>query len=179
VALDAPLDDGETFNATLLREFEAAMTAVMAAAFALDSFYASVVHYAPDARVDAKKRYAKVYETLKCAFALTGRQFESIREPLRLVFVLRGEAVHPPAAWVEPVLHPVFNLGMEPRFVKFRAENAVNAQLLARSIIFACLRKPKSRYGDLVAWCESIKDVVPEPPRPPEWAVADVQPTDS
>jgi hypothetical protein len=64
---------------------------------------------------------------------------------------------------------------MEPRFVKYRAENAVNAQLLARRLIALCLRKPKARYPALVAWCELLRDVVPEPPPRPEWEIANDQ----
>lgn len=65
--------------------------------------------------------------------------------------------------------HPVFNLGMEARFVIFRAENAVNAQLFARKLIYVCLRRPKRRYPALVARCDPLKDVVLEPPLRPEW----------
>jgi hypothetical protein len=82
---------------------------------------------------------------------------------------LRDKAVHPPATWVQPALHPVFNLGMEPRFMPFRADNAIKAQMLARKLIAVCLRKPRARHADLVVWCEPIKDLVPEPPPRPEW----------
>lgn len=168
-ALEAPLDDNEAFASAVQREFEASMIAVAASAFALDAFFASVVEHAPDARVSAGSRDATIYETFKRAFALSHAQLTTVREPLRMIFRFRRDAVHPPATWAEPVLHPVFNLGMEPRFVRFRAENAINAQLLARKLIAVCVRKPKKKYPALVAWCEPLKDAVPEPPPRPEW----------
>ncbi len=171
VAVDAAPDDNETFSNALQHEFEASMVAVAASAFAIDAFFASVVEHAPEARVSAGARHATIFETLKRAFSLSQAQLIALREPLRIMFRLRREAVHPPATWAEPVLHPVFNLGMEPRFVNYRAENAVNAQLLARKLIAVCLRKPKARYPALVAWCEPLKDVVPEPPPRPEWDI--------
>jgi len=168
-AIEAAPDDTETFSNALQREFEASMVAVAAAAFAIDAFFASVVEHAPGARVSAKARHATILETFKRAFSLSQAQLTALREPLRIMFSLRREAVHPPATWAEPVLHPAFDLGMEPRFVKYRAENAVNAQLLARKLIAVCVRNPKARYPALVAWCEPLKDVVPEPPPRPEW----------
>lgn len=64
------------------------------------------------------------------------------------------------------------NLGMEPKYVNFRAENAVNAQLLVRRLIWDCLRNPKPEHVDLVEWCEGLRDAVPQPPDPPQWANA-------
>lgn len=173
VALEAGLDDNETFNDALEREFRASMVAIVASAFAIDAFYASVLEHAPGTRVVANARDAATFETLKRAFSLSSEQQAALREPLRRVFRLRDHAVHPPATWVAPALHPAFNLGMEPRFVQFRAENAINAQMLARKLIAVCLRKPKARHADLAAWCEPIKDLVPEPSPRPEWESGD------
>ena len=172
-ALEAPLDDNEAFTSSVQREFEASMIAVAASAFALDAFFASVVEHAPEVRISAESRDAEIFETFKRAFALSHARFTSLREPLRMSFRFRRDAVHPPATWAEPVLHPVFNLGMEPRFVRFRAENAINAQLLARKLIAECVRNPKQKYPALVAWCEPLKDMVPEPPPRPEWDAND------
>lgn len=167
VALEAVTDDSETFSRALQHEFEASMVAVAASAFAIDAFFASVVEHAPEARVSTKARHTTILETLKRAFSLSHAQLTAFQQPLRVVFHLRREAVHPPATWAEPVLHPAFNLGMEPRFVQFRAENAINAQLLARKLIAVCVRNPRPRYPVLVAWSEPLVDVVPEPaPRP-------------
>jgi hypothetical protein len=168
-ALKAPLDDNEGFASAVQREFEAAMIAVSASAIAIDGFFASVVEHAPEARVSAGSRHATIYETFKRAFALSHAQLTTALEPLRMIFRFRREAVHPPATWAAPVLHETWNLGMEPRFVMFRAENAINAQLFARKLIAECVRKPKKKYPKLVEWCEPLKDVVPEPQPRPEW----------
>jgi hypothetical protein len=163
-AMEAERDDNATFNEALEREFRASLTAIAAAAFAIDAFYASVLEHAPDTRVAADSRDAKIFESLKRAFQLSEAQRQALREPLRVIFRLRDEAVHPPAAWVEPVLHPIFNVGMETRFINYRVENANNAQLLAHKLIHVCLRNPKPTYTDLAEWCEALKAWVPEPP---------------
>jgi hypothetical protein len=134
------------------------LVAVSASAFALDAFFASVVQHAPQARVSTRARHATIFETFKRAFALSHGQVSALQAPLRMIFELRDTAVHPPATWAQPVLHPAFNLGMEPRFVQFRAENAINAHLLARRLVAVCVRKPKARYPDLVKWCEPLPD---------------------
>jgi hypothetical protein len=172
-ALDVPLGEDAAFTGAVLREFEAAMIAITASAIALDAFFASVVEHAPGARVSAGRREATIFETFKRAFSLSHAQRQAGRQPLRDIFRFRGLAVHPSATWTAPIRHPVFNLGMEPRFVIFRAENAVNAQLFARRLIYVCIHKPKKKYPALVAWCEPLKDVVPEPQHRPEWDTND------
>lgn len=169
-AVNLERDDHETFNRGLEREFRTSMVAVAAAAFAIDAFYGSVLQHAPGTKVRARSRDGAIFETLKRAFSLSAAQQAVLREPLRVIFRLRDDAVHPPAAWVEPAWHPVFNVGMEPRFVNYRVENAINAQLLARKLIWSCLRSPKPEHADLATWCEAAKDLVAEPPPPPEWA---------
>lgn len=169
-AVEAERDDDEVFNRALEREFRASMIAVAAAAFAIDAFYGSVLQHAPDTKVEASTRDGAIFETLKRAFSLGATEQAALRERLRVIFRLRDDAVHPPAAWVTPAWHPAFNLGMEPRFVNYRVENAINAQLRARRLIWSCLRSPKPKHADLATWCEELKDLVPEPPPPPEWA---------
>jgi len=171
LALEAPPDDSEKFGEAVQREFEASLVAITASAFAIDAFFASVVEHAPEARVSAKTRDGTIFETLKLAFSLSHAQLTALRQPLRVLFRLRREAVHPPATWAESVLHPAFNLGMEPRFVNYGAENAVNAQLLARKLVAVCVRTPRPRNPALVAWCEALKEAVPVPPPRPEWEV--------
>jgi len=170
-ALEMASDAGERFAEALQREFEASLIAITASAFAIDAFFASVVEHAPEARVPAKTRDGTIFETFKRAFLLSHAQLTALRRPLRVRFRLRHQAVHPPATWAEPVLHPAFNLGMELRFVHYRAENAVNAQLLARKLIALCVRTPRARYPALVSWCEALKEAIPVPSPRPEWEV--------
>lgn len=170
VAVAADLDDNETFTRAVENEFRTSMVAIAAAAFALDAFYASVIEQAPTVKVVAKSRDASIFETLKRAFSLSPQQRTALREQLRLIFRLRDQAVHPPASWARPILHPAFNLGMEPRFVTFRAENAVNAQIFAWQVIWLCLHKPEEDLTSLKSWCEQLRDAVDEPPNdPPAW----------
>jgi hypothetical protein len=113
---------------------------------------------------------AEVFETFKRAFRISGGQQVKLRDLLSVLDPLRNQAVHPPASWREPVAHPIYGLGMEPRFVHFRAENAVNAEALAHRVIYQCLRRPKPEHTDLVAWCEATKGLVEEPGPIPAWA---------
>src|SRR5690242_15228099 len=131
-AVGADLADGEAFGRAVEHEFRASMVAIAAAAFGIDAFYASVLHHVPDARVRSSSRDASIFETLKGAFSISGKNQEIIREPLRTLFRLRDGATHPRASWVQPVTHPAFNVGMEPRFVEYRVENAISGQLFAR-----------------------------------------------
>ncbi len=118
----------------------------------------------------SRPRDATVFETLKNAFDLSNAQQAALREPLRLVYRLRDQAVHPPADWRKPIAHPVYGFGMEPRFVYYRAENAVNSQVLIQKMIHVCIGVPKSRYPELVEWCEAMEELVAEPEHPPDWA---------
>jgi hypothetical protein len=169
-AVAADREDNEAFSAALEREFRASLIAVAAAAFAIDAFYGSVIAHAPDAKVAASTRPASIFEALKRAFKLSAKQQAALHEPLRIVFLLRDQAVHPPAEWVQPALHPAFNFGIDPRFVNYRAENAVNAHRLAHKLIHVCLRQPKAKHAALVEWCEAVRGTVDEPPPIPDWA---------
>lgn len=177
IAVDANADDDEAFNSGLEAEFQASMVAIAAAAFAIDAFYSSVIEHAPSARVPANSRPASIIETLKLAFSLSGTQQDALHEPIRTLFRLRDQAVHPPAAWVKPALHPAFNLGMEPRFVNYRVENAINAQLLARKLISTCLQRPKPGHSDLAEWCQGLQEMIPEPPPVPDWVNPEAPPS--
>jgi hypothetical protein len=90
------------------------------------------------------------------------------RKTLRMIFRYRDLSVHPRAAWAQPVLHPVHNLGMEPHFIRCRAENAINAAWFAAKLISLCLRCPRSKYAELTEWCEALADR-PDPEPRPEW----------
>jgi hypothetical protein len=172
-ALEIPRDDGEAFTAALEEEFRASVVAITAGAIAVDSFYASVKQHAPQTQVPADARDAAIFETLKRAFVLTAEQQREAREPLRQIFRLRDEAVHPPASWAEPLPHPVFNVGIAPRFVWCRVENAILAHSFAGRLIWLCLNIPKPEHSELERWCREISPRIPRPPDPPAWVRAD------
>jgi hypothetical protein len=168
--VEAPLEDNTEFSQAIEQEFRAGMVAIGASAFAADAFYASVVEHAPETRAQARRRAAKVFETLKRGFALRIPQQAAVRKQLGIVYVLRDQAVHPPASWERPVAHPVYGLGMEPRLVHFRAENAINAQRFVQRMIRYCVHHPKAKHAALVKWCEPFRESIPEPDDPPAWA---------
>ena len=95
-------------------------------------------------------------------FALGAAQQAAVREPLRVGFRLRDEAVHPPAAWTAPATHPTFNLAMEPRFVNYRAETRATRNC-SRKLIWVCMRSSRQQHEDLAACCEATKNLVAEP----------------
>jgi hypothetical protein len=172
IALDADAEDNHTFTDAFEREFRASMTAIAAAAFAIDSFYGSVLQRAPETKVPAKSRAAAILETLKRAFSLNKKQQASARKAFRMIFSYRDLSVHPRAAWEQPVLHPVYNLGMASHLIRCRAENAINAAWFAAKLSALCLRCPRSKYPELVEWCEALADRFPEPEPRLEWEKA-------
>jgi hypothetical protein len=139
------------------------MIAVAGAAFAVDAFYASVVEHAPETKARSRARIASIFETMKLAFTLRRAQQTLLHEQLTVLFRLRGAAVHPPAGWVEPVLHPVFNVGVEPRFIHYGVENATQAHRLAHRMFWVCLRCPRRKHKELVSWCDGVKPLVENP----------------
>jgi hypothetical protein len=91
-----------------------------------------------------------------------------MRTALRQVFRFRDESVHPSAAFSEPILHPVLDVGVERRFVVFRSENAHAATNVSLGLIWRLAQKPRSKYPMLVEWCEAmLKTFIP--PRLDRW----------
>jgi hypothetical protein len=156
-------DADEEFQAAIEAEFRASLIAVSAAAFSLDAFYASVIHKAPGTRVKAKIRAGTLIETFKRAFDLTSAQVGAMQQPMRDVFRFRRQAVHPPEEFAEPIAHPTFGVGMEPRFVIFRAENAAAAASFAHRLTWLCLHRPNATLPELVTWGAARKRLI-EPP---------------
>lgn len=117
--------------ATLEREFEASMQAIMAAAIAIDAFYALMqthVHLPPSLvmqwRTKRTARYTQVTEVLRRAFHLKPKGTAALRQNLKEIYRLRDLAVHPSGKIEAPILHPEINAGVEWRFAFFRAHNA-------------------------------------------------------
>ncbi len=103
-------------------EFLAGMQAIVAAATALDAFYAQVKPYAniPEElvatwREKGTARYKQVAEVLRRAFRLKPRTAVNLRRILKDVYRFRDWAVHPSADFSAPVLHPKMGSGTEWR----------------------------------------------------------------
>jgi hypothetical protein len=94
--------DEDSKGATLEREFEASMQAIMAAAIAIDSFYANLrdavgVFTEDIARwpTNNTARYKQIAEVLRRAFTLNNRSAVDLRKAIKEVFRFRDLAVHP------------------------------------------------------------------------------------
>ncbi|HWT23121.1 MAG TPA: hypothetical protein VN213_06405, partial [Solirubrobacteraceae bacterium] len=61
------------------------MVALRAAVFAIDAFYASVVERAPEVRVKAQNRHSRVFQSLKRAFEIPGRDHQGIHRVVKQV----------------------------------------------------------------------------------------------
>jgi hypothetical protein len=126
--------DDEAKAAALEREFEASMQAIMAAAIAIDAFYAVVqtkikLPHGLITTWQTKKtaRYVQVCEVLRRAFSLKPQAARFLRENLRVLYKMRDQAVHPTGKTVAPVLHSELQVGVEWRFVTFCFANADRA----------------------------------------------------
>src|SRR5919106_477049 len=119
--------DEEAKAAALEREFEASMQAVMAAAIALDAFYAMLRPHVglPPAlverwRTERTARFSQVTEVIRRAFRLQPKGTGALRANLREIYRVRDLAVHPSGRIEAPIYHPELNVGVEWRFAYFR-----------------------------------------------------------
>lgn len=127
---------------TLEREFEASMQAIMAAAVALEAFYAVVQQSVqlPPSLVDRWRngrtaRYSQITEVLRRAFKLKPKGVAVLRQNLREIYKFRDLAIHPSGKIEAPVHHPELDVGVEWRFAYFRATNAEGIVMAATAIV--------------------------------------------
>jgi hypothetical protein len=137
------------------------MQAISAAAFSLEAFYAAVQERIP-ADKELAKRWAKnrtsrptrISETLIKAFKVTHPGRTVLRNNLKEVFKFRDYAVHPPASFRGPIMHPDLNIGVEWRFIAFTASGSITAVQVSLSVIKQCLHAPQDKYEELVKWAQ-------------------------
>jgi hypothetical protein len=158
-------DDADARAATLEREFESSMQAMMAAAIALDSFYLALRDKTsiPKETIQTWRekrtaRYKQVAEVLRRAFALRPRGSVVLRGNLNEIFKFRDLAVHPSGAATAPVLHPELQTGVEWRFAAFRAENARPLVQAARSIIDELVTKGRPTTPEIARYAEGLRN---------------------
>ncbi len=162
--------DEEAKGATLEREFEASMQAVMAAAIAIDSFYANMrdavgvsVEDISKWRVNNTARYKQIAEVLRRAFTLNNRSAVNLRKTIREVFRFRDLAVHPSGDVSAPVLHQELGAGVEWRFAYFSGGNADLLVTMTHQIIQELVVNGKpandavSQYADSLCARLSLK----------------------
>jgi hypothetical protein len=96
----------------------------------------------------------RICETLIRAFKITHSGRTILRENLAEVFKFRDYAVHPPARFREPIMHPDLGVGVEWRFISFSASGAITSSRVALGIIKQCLHAPRTEHEELVKWSQ-------------------------
>jgi hypothetical protein len=149
--------------ATLEREFEASMQAIMAAAIAIDAFYSLIQTHIqlPEAliakwRDKRTPRYSQVTEVLRRAFNLKPKDTATLRQNLKEIYRLRDLAVHPSGRLEVPILHPEINVGVEWRFAYFRADNAELIVYAATGILWELVHGGKPKDGKIQKYMASL-----------------------
>ncbi|HEV7607228.1 MAG TPA: hypothetical protein VGO61_07815 [Steroidobacteraceae bacterium] len=155
-------DEGQK-AATLESEFEASMQAIMAAAIAIDAFYAIVKPHVklPADLVDRWRtgrtpRYAQIGEVLKRAFSLKPKGAAGLRANLKEMFRIRDLAVHPSGKIDAPLFHPELDVGVEWRFAYFRASNAELIVNAATQILWELSNRGKPSNSALQEYSKGL-----------------------
>lgn len=146
------------------REFEASMQAVMAAAIAIDSFYAILKNHVKlpaelttEWREKRTARHAQVTEVIKRAFALKPQGVRFLRQNLKELYKMRDQAVHPSSKFEAPVLHPELNVGVEWRFVYFCATNAELAVNAMTGIFWDLAHSRNPANSRVIEYMDSLR----------------------
>jgi hypothetical protein len=124
--LTAPANS-PTCGSLLDREFKASVQAAVAAATFFEALYATAVERDPRKPPHTKNRstrYAVVTEQLRRSFGLRKQGTTNLRSVLKEIYRFRDQAVHPSAAFTQPMLHPQLQVGVEHRFVMFSFSSA-------------------------------------------------------
>lgn len=154
---------------TLEREFEASMQAIMAAAISIDAFYSLIQPYVPISpklveqwRTKRTPRYSQITEVIRQAFQLKPKGTANLRKNLKEIFRFRDFAVHPSGRLEAPILHPEIDVGVEWRFVVFRAYNAELAVNAATGILWDLAHNGKPKNGKIIEYMETLRQRLAE-----------------
>lgn len=148
---------------TLEAEFEASMQAIMAAAIAWDALYAVLREHVTIPPAMAEKwrkgrtaRYTQVAETVRRAFSLKPNGASALRSNLKEIYRYRDLAVHPSGKIEAPLLHPELDLGMEWRFVYFRASNAELAVMAGTAMLWDLAHNGRSKDSKISEYQKNL-----------------------
>jgi hypothetical protein len=162
-------DDEDAKASTLEREFESSMQAIVAAAIAIDAFYAVLQKRVqiPQAivaswRRNKTARYVQVTEVLKTAFGLRGKGLEALSGNLREIYRLRDLAVHPSGQLDAPILHPELQVGVEWRFAYFWYRNADAVVRAAARVLIELTNTGKPKNRDVRNYADGLKNRLAE-----------------
>lgn len=149
---------------SLEREFESSMQAIMAAAIAWDAAYALLREHVaiPEAlvqrwRAGRTARYSQVTEVIRRAFKLKPKGAAVMRANLKEIYRYRDMAVHPSGKIEAALLHPELNVGVEWRFVYFRASNAEIAVCGAASMLWDLAHEGKAKDPKIVEYQANLR----------------------
>jgi hypothetical protein len=148
---------------SLESEFEASMQAIVAAATSLEAFYAILKEHVPlpadvleKWRNGRTARYSQVSEVARRVFAIKPSNAKNLRANLKDIYRYRDMAVHPAGKDAAPAFHPELKLGMEWRFVAFRAANAEAVVCMAANILWQLAHVAKSTDAKLTEYQHSL-----------------------
>lgn len=133
--------DGAVIGPHLEDECVAGMVAIMAAATAIDAFYAALkdrsprVASIPVSRTGRSSRHRIVAEAIRREFRVGPNSQANVRLGLRELYKFRDWSVHPSAAFSAPVRHPDVPSLVEWRYAAFRFENSQKAVRVALSML--------------------------------------------
>jgi hypothetical protein len=150
--LIAARDSGGQVAEPLVRESQAAMQAMVAAAISFDALYAAAkerISLPPSVikrwRERGTARYSQVSEVLRRAFCLKKQSTANVRSVTKELYRFRDIAVHPPASYSQPILHPDLASGTERRLVIFSFSNAQPAVRAALAYVKILPSRPLDR----------------------------------
>jgi hypothetical protein len=156
----------EAVHDALRAECTAAMLSLAGSAFALDALYESLLERAvlpPGTRErwaeKGTKRSRRIGETVRLALKprLTNAESKEAAKNLSKLFQFRDWAVHPPADFREPLMHPVLNSGVEWRYVAYTFDNCRNALSFMLAYLQRGLQESRTRDRDLAEWAASME----------------------
>lgn len=145
-------NDEDAKAKSLELEFESSVQAIMAVAITWDALYAVLREHViiPPAMAEKWRRggtarYSQIAEVVRRGFSLKPKGASQIRRNLKEIFRYRDMAVHPSGKIAAPILHPELDVGMEWRFVYFRAGNAEMAFIGAAGMLWDLAHNGRSK----------------------------------
>jgi hypothetical protein len=160
-------EDQDARASSLEKEFESSMQAIMSAAIAIDSFYATLRDKVaiPQQtilawRKNGTARFKQAAEVLRQAFSLNPRGSVILRQNLKEIFRFRDMAVHPAGNTAAPVLHPELQVGVEWRFDAFRADNARAIVMQAQNTIVELVATGRPSTPEIAKYAEALGKLI-------------------
>ncbi len=155
--------------ASLAKEFQATMQAVIAAATCIDAFYDHLVPFAPISEStreawNRKKtaRYIRIAETLRVAFRIKPDEMKQCIEHLKPIYLLRDFSVHPSSAPAPPYPHPDLDIRTDWRLTVYRGDIADVLVTNALRLLWDATRGTKCRSEKLTTFMDNFRTRVEE-----------------